>query len=273
MELNKFAVKLADDQVVYTSIEGIDNFNKTTKCTYFLIVLFKEGNGIHYIDNKEYPIDKNQLHFLFPGQHHHWVTSPNTIAQKITVGKKIFEEFSSIEEFHFIKYNLPPIFKLSNILYDSVNREMKGIESDLQLLIMDKEWKHIIFRRMDILASMMKREARRYIEEKLFLTANPTVKKFWLLINEHYTNKKTLSWYADQLSVSPNYLNILCRKNLNINATDMIYQRIMQEAKQQLRFSDKIIKEIAFDLGFASVSAFSSFFKNKSGFSPLQYRK
>jgi AraC-like DNA-binding protein len=52
----------------------------------------------------------------------------------------------------------------------------------------------------------------------------------------------------------------------------VIQQRIIQEAKQLLKFSDKSIKEIAFYLGFESLSAFSTFFKNISGYSPSGYR-
>ncbi|NML23531.1 AraC family transcriptional regulator [Pseudoflavitalea sp. G-6-1-2] len=67
-------------------------------------------------------------------------------------------------------------------------------------------------------------------------------------------------------------MNTLCRKHLNITATDMIHQKIMQEAKAQLRYSDKSVKEITFDLGFENISGFSTFFKKKSGFSPSEYR-
>ncbi len=52
----------------------------------------------------------------------------------------------------------------------------------------------------------------------------------------------------------------------------MLNQRLMQEAKNQLRFSEKTVKEITFELGFESVSMFSTFFKKKSGFSPTEYR-
>ncbi|MNK07196.1 HTH-type transcriptional regulator ChbR [compost metagenome] len=264
---------LADDGVVYDVIEGENSFNKTTKCTYFLIVLFLDGSGIHYIDGKQHPIGKNQLHFLFPGQHHHWETGPETVAQKITVGKLIFEEFSSIEEFRFIRHNLPPVFKIDSMIFDAVDHEMKGIKSALELFDFNKGWHKLVLKRMDSLSTLMKYEAERYIDASLSAKLNPIVKNFWNLINTHYTEQRTTSWYADQLSISANYLNVLCQKNLNISASEMINQRIMQEAKQQLRFTDKIIKEIAFDLGFKSISTFSVFFKKQSGYSPINYRE
>ncbi|HEX7757628.1 MAG TPA: helix-turn-helix domain-containing protein [Niabella sp.] len=273
MEINKPAVKLADDQVTYQQITGTDHYNKTLKCTYFLVVLFREGSGIHYIDDAAFPIGKNQLHFLFPGQHHHWVTGPETVAHKIVVGKKLFESFSSLDEFHFIRYNLKPVFRLSDPVFRSVNSEMENIGHDLEIAGADASWKKIIQLRMDLIATMMKREAENYIRNTLLVKSNPTVKKFWELINRHYKKQKRPNWYADQLAVTPYYLNKLCRLHLNITATDMIHQKIMQEAKQQLRFSDKSVKEITFDLGFDELSNFSSFFKKKSGFRPTEYRE
>lgn len=86
--MNTQFTHLKDDQGRYKQIKGIENYNKTTKCTYFLVVLFIKGSGIHYIDEVPYPIAEKQLHFLFPGQHHHWVTGPETLAHKIVVGKR-----------------------------------------------------------------------------------------------------------------------------------------------------------------------------------------
>ncbi|WBV61247.1 helix-turn-helix transcriptional regulator [Chryseobacterium camelliae] len=272
METNIPAPKLPDDSVAYKQIKGVDDYNKTIKCTYFLVVLFTEGSGIHYIDDAEFPIAKNQLHFLFPGQHHHWVTGPETFAHKVVVGKKIFETFSSSDEFHFIKHNLNPVFKLSNNIFQSVNTEMESIKRDLEVFEEDMSWKKIIQVRMDLLASMMKREAEAYIKNDLLAKSNPVIKKFWDLVNQHYFEHKIPKWYADRLAVTPNYLNILCKRNLNITASDLIHQRIMQEAKNQLRFSEKSVKEITADLGFQNVSGFSAFFKKKSSFSPTEYR-
>ncbi|QQT56372.1 helix-turn-helix transcriptional regulator [Sphingobacterium multivorum] len=74
------------------------------------------------------------------------------------------------------------------------------------------------------------------------------------------------------MGISPNYLNILCQRHLNSTATEVIHNRLTQEAKDQLRYSEKTIKEITYSLGFYSVSAFSRFFKNRTGFTPTEYR-
>lgn len=270
--MNTEFVRLPDDQVTYKQIKGVENYNKTIKCTYFLAVLFIKGSGVHYIDGVPYPIGEKQLHFLFPGQHHHWVTGSETLAHKIVVGKKIYESFTSIDELHFIRHNLHPVFKLSDTKFLAVNHEITGIERDLNIIAQDHSWKEIIKLRMDVLAMMMKHEVESYIKDTLLAGTPNLVRDFWNLINQYHTQHKAVNWYASKLNISSNYLNILCRKHLNITASDMLNQRLMQEAKNQLRFSEKTVKEITFDLGFESVPVFSTFFKRKSGFSPKEYR-
>ncbi|MCL8538630.1 AraC family transcriptional regulator [Chryseobacterium gallinarum] len=270
--INPPVTKVADDAVAYKFIKGIDNYNKTIKCTYFIIVLFTEGSGTHFIDEHKFPIHKNQLHFLFPGQHHHWVTGPETVAHKIVVGQKIFESFSSSDEFSFIRHNLNPVFKLSKKMFSLVNAEIKSFERDISFLSEEPSWKKIIQLRMDIVASMIRREAELYIKEVLLPKSNLTLIKYWELVNEQYIEQKAIKWYADKLGITPNYLNVLCRKHMNMTASDVIHYKIMQEAKKQLRFSNDSVKVITYNLGFDNISAFSAFFKRKSNFTPTEYR-
>jgi AraC-like DNA-binding protein len=264
--------RLEDDGIIYTTFNGEDIFNKTIKCTYFLVVLFLDGAGVHSIDGIEYPIHKNQLHFLFPGQHHHWETDAQTRALQIVVGKELFLEFSSINELLFIKNNFHPIFRFNADKFKAVHNEMTAIKTDLELLKIDAKWRSILQMRMNIISSIMKREAEHHIEKATLSNLNATIKKYWSLLDDHFKEQKEVTWYADRLYVTANYLNILCKRNLNTTASELILQRITQEAKQLLRFSTMSIKEISFDLGFGSASSFSVFFRKKSGFSPTEYR-
>ncbi|KKO89102.1 MULTISPECIES: helix-turn-helix domain-containing protein [Sphingobacterium] len=272
MKTEKLPITLTEEGVFYKEIIGTEDYNKTTKCTYFLMVLFSEGSGTHFIDAAEYPIKGNQLHFLFPGQHHHWITGAETRAQKIVVGKKVFETFSSLSEIYFIRHNLHPVFKLSTSLFEVIFNEMKNIQRDLLAQESDGQWSEIVRLRIDILVSLIKKEAGDYLKENLLGNSNVIIDSFWDLVNINFAAQKHVSWYAERLHVTSNYLNILCRKHLHITASSVIQQRTIQEAKQLLKFSDKSIKEIAFYLGFESLSAFSTFFKNISGYSPSGYK-
>ena len=51
-----------------------------------------------------------------------------------------------------------------------------------------------------------------------------------------------------------------------------IRERILLEAKRLLVYSDKSIKEIAYEIGFEDIQSFSRFFKGKENKSPSEYR-
>ena len=54
--------------------------------------------------------------------------------------------------------------------------------------------------------------------------------------------------------------------------TEIVRDRIILEAKRQLRYSEKAIKEIAYDLGFEDPTYFNRIFKKAESVSPKQYR-
>lgn len=265
--------KIVDDDVIYNSFQGATIYNKSEKSNYFSIILFTKGTGTHYIAGQGYPIREKQLHFLFPGQVHHWKSGPGTFAQQISVGKKIFEDLSSMEEFRFIQHNLTPLFRISERLFDVVDQEMQAVARVIRLLTLGAAWQDILYKKINILTALFKIESERYIDGNLFKKMHPTVRDFWNLVNQYFIDQRSPGWYASQLNVSANYLNLLCKKNLKITSSEMISQRVAQEAKLRLKLSDKIIKEIAFELGFKSLPSFSAFFKKKTGISPLQYRQ
>ena len=75
------------------------------------------------------------------------------------------------------------------------------------------------------------------------------------------------------MNLSPKRLNEITRKMLGKTITQLIHDRILLEAKRELIFSGRSIKEISYELGFEDPAYFSRFFKKQSGFSPTHFRK
>lgn len=79
--------------------------------------------------------------------------------------------------------------------------------------------------------------------------------------------------YADELIVTPNYLNEVIKKITGFPASHHIQQRIVLEAKRQAAYSNLSMKEVAYQLGFDDMAHFSKFFKNASGQSFTDFKK
>lgn len=99
-----------------------------------------------------------------------------------------------------------------------------------------------------------------------------TLKKFMsLLINDGGRNR-SVTYYAEQLFISPKYLSSLMKKSTGRTALDIIREVTVKNIKQDLLYSEKSIKEIANEYDFPNISFFGKFFKQQMGISPRQYR-
>lgn len=99
-----------------------------------------------------------------------------------------------------------------------------------------------------------------------------TLKKFMsLLINDGGRNR-SVTYYAEQLFISPKYLSSLTKKTTGRTALDIIREITVKNIKQDLLYSEKSIKEIANEYDFPNISFFGKFFKQQMGISPRQYR-
>lgn len=90
---------------------------------------------------------------------------------------------------------------------------------------------------------------------------------------KNYATSHSVVWYAERLSITPNYLSKCCRNTVGISALDVINKFIILEAQHQLKEVPAIpLKVIASNLGFSNQSSFCTYFRRISGLSPLKYR-
>src|SRR4030095_2999629 len=99
------------------------------------------------------------------------------------------------------------------------------------------------------------------------------VKCFMDLLEKNFREKKMVFEYAAQLSVTPNYLNGIIKKNTGFSAGHHIRQRVVLEAKRLGWYSDAGMKEIAYSLGFEDSSHFSKFFKAVAGMNFSEFKR
>lgn len=78
--------------------------------------------------------------------------------------------------------------------------------------------------------------------------------------------------FADRLAVHVNHLNKVLKENTGKTTTELISNRIVQEAKILLKQTNLSVSEIAYGLGFEEVAHFSNFFRKQTNLSPAAYR-
>lgn len=101
---------------------------------------------------------------------------------------------------------------------------------------------------------------------------NPIVDRLQTLIEKHFREHKSPAYYARCLCYSSNNLARIVKSHLNIRLTDMITERVIDEAKQELYYNKKSIKQIAHELGYDDPYYFSRIFKKLVKVSPERFR-
>lgn len=97
-------------------------------------------------------------------------------------------------------------------------------------------------------------------------------RQFPIESNQQRIGLRTAKDYADRLSVHVNHLNKVLKENTGRTTTEVIGNRITQEAKILLKQTSWTVSEIAYCLGFEEVAHFSNFFKKQTALTPNSFR-
>ena len=118
---------------------------------------------------------------------------------------------------------------------------------------------------------------RQFITRKI---SNHTIlERLELLLEDYFKNDDLISrglpsvrFICEELNVSPGYLRGLLKILTGQNTQQLIHDKLIEKAKQQLSGTSLSVSEIAFGLGFEHMQSFSKFFKAKTRQSPLEFR-
>ncbi|MEN5232320.1 helix-turn-helix transcriptional regulator [Sphingobacterium faecium] len=240
------------------------------KHDFFIILLFEQGSGSHTIDFKSYAVEEQQVHLLFPGQVHQWEFQETTVCYQLMINREWFERFLPDLRFSSLYYQQHPVFQISDSLYKVLRYEFLAIAQELK----DKTvlWE-IIQTRSKLIGLLLRKAFELTYNDFEKYHSNPIISKFVQLIDLHFKSDRSVSFYAEKLHISANYLNIVCKKGVNIAASTLIHDRILLESKRLLKISEMSVKDIVYELGFYDHASFSKFFKNQTGMTPSQFKE
>ncbi|HVI43360.1 MAG TPA: AraC family transcriptional regulator [Chitinophaga sp.] len=158
------------------------------------------------------------------------------------------EEMKAITDF---------IFRINEELHQQKTGNGKAIRMHLYLLLLEIK--------------------RSYLAQQLHVDARDTQHylpaRFKKLVSRHFLTQRKVSDYAAMLGVTPNHLNRIVKDSTGRTASAAISDMLIQEAKAVLRHTDTTISEIAYRLDFSDPTSFNRFFREKTGITPLAFRK
>ncbi len=99
------------------------------------------------------------------------------------------------------------------------------------------------------------------------------VREFHYLVEQYFKTKHAVQEYADLLNKSAKTLSNIFSQVSEKTPLQIIHERKILEARRMLRYTDKSVKEIAYELGFEDIQTFSRFFKKMENTSPSDFKK
>lgn len=95
---------------------------------------------------------------------------------------------------------------------------------------------------------------------------------FIRLVAQYAAERHGLDFYASHLCVTPRYMSTIVRYVSGKSAKHWIDEATVNAIKVQLRYTDKQVAEIAYDMNFPNASFFCKYFKRLTGMTPMDYR-
>lgn len=103
--------------------------------------------------------------------------------------------------------------------------------------------------------------------------ASQQMRLFFDLLAMRRGRIRSVSEIATLMNLTPKHLSRIIKEQTGETPIHFIHQYMMRAITQELRYSTKTAKEIAFQQGFSSLAFFGKFVKQQTGLTPTEYRK
>jgi AraC family transcriptional regulator, transcriptional activator of pobA len=241
--------------------------DKPHRHSYFEIFWEMKGEGICCIDLERYAIKNNSIYFVPPGHIHSLQTSGNPTGFMISFSREFIHLASGTVGSSFYNDMLMDSAGSFEIENENEKADMLNILCSIQ-----REFTNYLLLRPEILSGWLRmflfylRGLSKTRNQRSDQTKNiELVNHFYASLERNFLKKKMVIDYANELFISPNYLNEIVKRVSGFTASHHIQQRIILEAKRLAIYTSSSMKEIAYLLGFEDIAYFSKFFKTFSG--------
>ena len=268
-----FGISKMED--IYTKRNG--KIDEPHRHNYYTVLIINKAKGEHKIDFNSYKLSNKQIYFVAPGQVHQVIEKEKSYGFAMTFSNQFLIEnsirLSFIESLNlFQNYGQNPPLIPANKQFEAIEEFSNQIynlfnsEANMKFLSIGAFLKLLLIECNNICAINP-------IESDVGSSGNNLIRTFKKEVENNYKKEHSTTFYANQLHITPDYLNRTVKLKIGKTAKDYIQTRIITEAKRLLYFTDLSNKEIGYELGFNEPANFSAFFKKHTQLSPSNFKK
>lgn len=242
----------------------------------FAAIIMLSGEAVVQVNTKSYTIKPNMILFF----------SPDAVIRTERASSSAAGYFLAYSKSFINRVQVGLSTALPVIMHYRKSPILKVTEQDVHEIL-------AVFRLMKLLLRSDKTLYRNEIIESLFRTAFYIISEvsnrekeqlpkqgrcevifddFMHLLEQHCRRERNVSFYAEQLNITPKYFSSAIKQVSGKTAARWIDDAVILEAKTMLKFSGLSIQEIAYRLNFSTQSFFGKYFKQHTGVSPSRYK-
>jgi AraC-like DNA-binding protein len=242
---------------------------------FYQFLFFEKARGTHLIDDKEYDIKNETIHFVSPNHVHHLKLKSGANGFVCMFKEELFfahnESSKFLEDIDlFSNWNTNPVLQIETDDFEDLKALVLSLKKEFEGQKMRRNELLLMGLKIFLINSSRIDGGRKNVHVS---RKRKTIEGFLGLVDEFYSENLPVSFYADKLNITATYLSRLVNEVYDKSVSEFINERVVLEAKRIIRLSSKSIKEISFELGFDDPSYFSRFFKKHVQLTPIQYRK
>lgn len=250
----------------------------STRLNFILMAMCKKGKAQYSIDTRQQVVKPGDL--LFVSERHvvdNYEASPDFECLCIMLTTEYYHGF--VQDVKNVSSLL--LFSMNNPVVPLTNKEIQVFTNYFEtirekmadtshhyrsplikalLLAMFYDMSNVIYR--------VERQGNRKHTRAEAIFAN-----FIRLLEDNFRTQHRVSWYAEQLCITPKYLSEIVKKISLRTPNEWIDSYVILEARVLLKNTTKSIKEITDELNFPNQSFLGKYFKEHVGVSPSEYRK
>jgi AraC-like DNA-binding protein len=271
------SVTLDNDLLLSDQIHQAPMPSEPRKMNFILIGLCTKGTIRYTMDTQELVVHEGEL--LVVSERHvidGYKPSEDMEGLCIMMSVDFFHEIiKSVHDISslFVAARMQPVMKLeSNEIatfkeyFQAIRRKISDNHNHFRkhlirtlMLAMFYDVGNVIYRVKNFDESLMR-------SEKAFTI-------FLKMVEENCKRERRVSWYAQQLGITPKYLSTAVKRISGRTPVEWIENYVTMELRVMLKNSSKSIKEITEEMNFPNQSFLGKYFKEHVGMSPSEYRK
>lgn len=246
---------------------------------FYKIMLVMGNSQIHYAD-KVYEVKKQALSFSNPLIPYKWEHLDKIRSGVYCIfNQHFFHQFGNLNQYSVFQPEGTHLFELTDEQVDHVNNFFQRMFGEINS---DYVHKYDVLRTIifELIHFALKMQSTAKSDQQPIKASKRIASLFLELLERQFPVDdnhqsllfRTASDFAAQLNVHVNHLNRAIKETTDKTTSQIIGERILQEAKILLKHSPWNVSEIAYALGFSETTHFNNFFKKHVQLSPLKFR-